>query len=111
MPNIVNASGGTYVLKDPVTGQVMRTGRTGNLAQRKVQHASSPITKGLDFEVDLATDDYNAQRVREQIVHDLYNPPLNKIRPIRPNHPNRDIYLARLCTILYALLQAPSESL
>jgi RHS repeat-associated protein len=86
---ITYATGGTYILRDPVTGQVMRTGRTNDLARREREHRGS----GLIFEVDKRTDDYAAQRGREQIIHDKYIPPLNKIRPISPNNPNRDKYL------------------
>jgi hypothetical protein len=87
--NITYAKGGTYVLKDPVTGEVMRTGRTSDLSRREREHSGS----GLIFEVDKRTDDYDAQRGREQIIHDRYNPSLNRIRPISPNNPNRDRYL------------------
>ncbi len=42
---------------------------------------------------DAVTDDYMKQRGREQLLHDQHNPPLNKIRPIGPNNPNRQKYL------------------
>jgi RHS repeat-associated protein len=85
--------GGTYVLKDPETGSIERTGRTGDLKRRERQHARNPQMKDLDFDVDARTDDYAQQRGREQILHDKYAPPRNKIRPIRLNHPKRDYYL------------------
>ena len=87
------ATGGTYLLRDPVTGEIMRTGRTNNLARREREHARAPATSGLVFEVDRRTDLYAAQRGREQIIHDLYDPPLNYVNPIRPDHENRDAYL------------------
>jgi hypothetical protein len=92
-PNAQQAKGGTYKLVDPDTGQVMRTGRSGNLAQRQAQHARDPELSDYDFEVDRRTDIYAQQRGREQIIHDQYDPPLNKIRPIRPDNPNRQKYL------------------
>ena len=85
--------GGTYKLVDPRTGKVMRTGRTCDLARRQAEHARHADTKHLRFEVDMYTDNHAAQRGREQIIHDLYDPPMNKIRPIRRNHPNMREYL------------------
>ncbi len=87
------ARGGTYLLRDAETGQVMRTGRTQNLERRKDEHKRDAETKDLDFEIDRYSDKYDEQRGREQILHERYNPPLNKINPIRPNHPNRQRYL------------------
>ena len=83
----VDTRGGTYKLVDPETGEVMRTGRTKDLTRRKAEHARDPILKDYDFEVDKMTDNYDQQRGREQILDDRYNPPLNHIRPIRPDHP------------------------
>ena len=85
--------GGTYLLRDPDTEQVMRTGRTKNLDIRAAQHARDPLLKDLQFEIDISSDDYFVQRGREQIVHDIYRPPLNYIRPISPYNPNLDEYI------------------
>ncbi len=42
--------GGTYLLRDPATGQVMRTGRTKNLERRAKEHRRSDETADLyDF--------------------------------------------------------------
>jgi hypothetical protein len=87
------AKGGVYRLKDPDTGQVIRTGRSGNLDVRKVQHARDKALKDYDFEVVFRTDDRNQQRGLEQLVHEAYDPPLDKINGIRLNNPNRDLYL------------------
>ncbi|MFN8444523.1 MAG: RHS repeat-associated core domain-containing protein [Caldilineaceae bacterium] len=81
--------GGTYIQYDPLTGQIMRTGRTNNLARREREHAGS----GLDFEVDSRTDNPAARRGREQIIHDTYNPPLNYIKPIADTNPRRPRYM------------------
>jgi len=86
-------AGGTYKLVDPVTENVMRTGRTKNLAQRQAQHARKPDTSSLRFDLDIKVDDYAVQRGREQMLHDQYQPPLNKIRPISPRNPQRQSYL------------------
>jgi hypothetical protein len=87
------AKGGTYVLKNPQTGEIERTGRTTNLDQRRKQHARDPALGDLQVDPDSRTDDYAEQRGREQILHDKYNPPRNKIKPIRPNNPRRDTYM------------------
>jgi RHS repeat-associated protein len=85
--------GGTYLLKDPATGEVMRTGRTSDLARRQAEHARNSDTSSLRFELDIKVDDYAVQRGREQMLHDQYPPPLNKIRPISPRNPQLQSYL------------------
>jgi hypothetical protein len=87
------ARGGTYVLRDPATGRVMRSGRTGDLAVRRSQHARDPELGHLKFEEVYRTDVYAEQRGLEQVLHDTHNPPLNRIRPIRPDNPRRQEYL------------------
>ena len=89
----VDAKGGTYLLRDPETGQVMRTGRTNDLLRREAEHARDPVLKDLEFESVHRTDVYEEQRGLEQMLHDTYNPPLNKIRPISPSNPNLQGYL------------------
>ena len=89
----VGSRGGTYVLTHPVSGQVMRTGRTGNLSRREAQHARDPVLSRFDFEPVHRTDAYSQQRGLEQWLHDTYNPPLNRIRPISPINPNRGRFL------------------
>ncbi len=85
--------GGTYVLRDPVSGKVIRTGRTNNLNRRRLEHRRYPQTKDLQFKVDKRTNNYQQQRGREQIIHDHYNPPMNKNRPIDPRNPERQNYM------------------
>jgi RHS repeat-associated protein len=87
------ARGGTYKLTDPKTGEVVRTGRTNDLARRQGEHARDPKTKGLDFEVDRRTDVYAEQRGREQMLHNQHKPPLNKVNPVSPRNPRRQDYL------------------
>jgi len=87
------ARGGTYTLIDPTTGEVQYVGRTNSLARRRAEHALDPIKGQLQFQIDWITDDYKVQRGREQILYDLYRPPLNRIRPISPRNSNLQRYL------------------
>ena len=84
--------GGTCVVKD-AQGEVMRTGRSKDLARRAGEHRRNPATKDFEFEVDRQTDVYAEQRGREQVIHDQHKPPLDKIRPISPQNPRRQEYL------------------
>ncbi len=86
--------GGTYVLRDPETGQVRRTGRTNDLKRREGEHGRGAETKDLDFEVDRRTDSYEAQRGREQIIYDAHpEADLNRKRPIADKNKRRDEYM------------------
>jgi hypothetical protein len=85
--------GGTYTLHDASTDKVMRTGRTKDLERRKGEMLRDPATKDLVFKPDRTTDDYCEQRGREQIIHDLYRPPLDRINAISSRNPNRKKYL------------------
>ena len=71
----------------------MRSGRTNDLARRAGEHARGPDTRGFDFEPVDRTDDPAARRGLEQMLHDQFNPPLDKINPISPTNPNRGSYL------------------
>jgi RHS repeat-associated protein len=84
--------GGTYALTDN-DKKVQRTGRTKDLERREKEHKKSEDTKDLDFNVDKRTDNKDAQRGREQQLHEKHNPPLNKIKPIRDNNPNKKKYM------------------
>jgi len=85
--------GGTYVLRDPVTGKVARTGRSNDLARRAGEHARDPRTRDLQFEPVHRTDVRSQQRGLEQLLHEQHNPPLNRINPISPRNPRRQEYL------------------
>jgi RHS repeat-associated protein len=85
--------GGTYVLRDPATAQVMRTGRSGDLARRGAEHGRDPALRDLTYEPVHRTDVYAEQRGLEQLLHQTHQPPLNKIRPISPQNPRLDDYL------------------
>jgi RHS repeat-associated protein len=72
--------GGTYILRDPETGTVERTGMAANLTKRKSDHKKD--YPNLTFEVDRRSGNRDARRGREQIIHEMYDPPLNKQNPI-----------------------------
>ncbi len=92
------AKGGTYKLRNPMTGQVKRTGRTNDLTRRQREHRRDQNTKDLELEVDRRTDCCNARRGREQIIYDKHpearaaNGGLNKRRPVSPRNPRRREY-------------------
>jgi hypothetical protein len=88
-----HARGGTYVLRDPATGQVMRSGRTNDLARRQLEHARDAGLGHLRFEEVHRTDVYEEQRGLEQLLHDTHKPPLNRIGGIDPKNPRRQEYL------------------
>jgi RHS repeat-associated protein len=87
------ARGGTYILRDAETGQVMRTGRTNDLLRREAEHARDIILKDFEFEPVHRTDIPAARRGLEQMLHDEFKPPLNKIRPIDPANPRFEEYM------------------
>lgn len=84
---VVAPSGGVYVLVDPSTGRVMRSGRTNELGRRRLEHARDARSRGFDFEVLYKTDSYPAQRGLEHMVHNKYSPPPDRIRPVSPKNP------------------------
>lgn len=85
------ARGGVYVLKD-AAGNVVRTGRTDDLARRQAEHARE--YPDYSFEPVYRTDDPLVRRGLEQILYDL-NPEaaLNKIRAISQTNPRIGEYL------------------
>ena len=90
----VAARGGTYTLRHPETGEVCRTGRTGNQNSRRGQHRRNPLTKNLRYVPEEWTDSYEEQRGLEQLLFDD-NPgaELDKIRPISLNNARIGEYL------------------
>jgi len=87
--------GGVYLLRDPKTDAVWRTGRSGNLDKRARAHrARSSKTRGLDFEVVYRTDVYAEQRGLEQVLYETHKgAPLNKIRALSPRHESFKTYM------------------
>jgi RHS repeat-associated protein len=85
--------GGVYGLRDSNTGEMMRTGRSNDLGRREGEHARQPGLERFNFEALRRTDNYREQRGLEQMAHEHYNPPLNRIKPISPTNPRRDDYM------------------
>jgi hypothetical protein len=88
-----DAVGGVYRLLDDA-GNVMRNGRTGNLAARELQHARGADTSNYSLSVMARTDDYATQRGLEQHFMDLARGPLDKIRGIATQNPRIGEYMA-----------------
>ena len=63
------AKGGVYSLRDEA-GDVVRTGRTSDLAARAAAHFSDPVLGDFQFQVEYRTDVYAEQRVLEQMLYD-----------------------------------------
>jgi hypothetical protein len=85
--------GGAYLLLNPDTGEVMRTGRSKDLDRRQGEHSRDPILKRFDFSPAFRTDNYAEQRGLEQHVHDLHKPLFNYINPIDPRNARRQNYI------------------
>ncbi|MBA4387845.1 MAG: hypothetical protein C0404_07680 [Verrucomicrobia bacterium] len=88
----MRVKGGTYLLRD-TERSVMRSGRSKDLRRREGDHARDPVLKDYEFEPVHRTDVYKEQRGLEQVLHDTFQPPLNKVRPISPQNPNLQEYL------------------
>jgi hypothetical protein len=80
--------GDVYNLRDEAA-EVVRTGRTNNLARRAGEHARDPELGQYRFQVEYRTDDYATQRGLEQLLDEDFLPPLNKIKPISESNPRR----------------------
>ncbi len=92
------ARGGVYSLRDEV-GNVVRTGRSSDLAARQVAHANDPVLGQFEFQVEYRTNVYAEQRGLEQLLYDQYpgaqaaNGGYNMIRGISPLNPNGPGYM------------------
>ena len=94
--------GGTYVLRDRQTGEIIRTGRTNDFNRREAEHLRDPRLPAHFFDRAQNTNSYGAQRGLEQRLYDA-NPQavwrddgtggFNKRRPISPLNPNRNTYI------------------
>jgi hypothetical protein len=91
--------GGVYVLIDPASNIIMRSGHTSNLETREGQHGRDSRFKDYDFETVYRTDNYSEQRGLEQIVHlrataaQGFPPPFNYNQPIAAGNPNYMNYM------------------
>lgn len=92
--------GGVYVLRDPFTSIIMRTGRARDLETRGSQHGRDPRFKDYDFEPVYRTDDYSEQRGLEQVMNNRatsaqgFPPPFNYNQPIGAGNPNYVNYMS-----------------
>jgi hypothetical protein len=86
-----SAQGGTYVLRDSRTGDVVRVRRTKNLERRRSEHRRDAERGELEFEVRHRTDEV-AEQGLEQSLHDDFNPRLDRIRPVDPDNPRSERY-------------------
>lgn len=71
----------------------MRTGRSNDLARRRGEHARDPALREYVFEEVHRTDVYAEQRGLEQMLHEHYNAPLDKINAISPTNPRLPEYM------------------
>lgn len=85
--------GGVYVLRDRLSGKVVRCGRTCDLARRESEHQRDPDLREYDFNVVHRSDDYATQRGLEQDLYEQHHAPLDKIRPISATNPSLFDYL------------------
>jgi len=90
--NVDEAAGGVYSLRNEA-GEVVRTGRTNDLVRRAGEHGRDPKLDQYRFQIEYRTDDYAAQRGLEQLLHDEFLPPLNKINPIAARNSRRAEYM------------------
>jgi hypothetical protein len=101
-------TGGVYTLRDEA-GNVVRTGRTKNLAARQVAHANDPVLGQFEFQVEYRTDVYAEQRGLEQMLYDQYpgvqsaNGGYNLIRGISPLNPRGPGYMRAAAAYLARL--------
>jgi hypothetical protein len=87
-----------YTLRDDA-GNVVRTGRSSDLAVRRLQLANDPTLGQFRFQVEYGTDVYAEQRGLEQMLYDQYpeaqaaNGGYNVIRAVSPLNPNMPAYM------------------
>ena len=87
------AAGGMYVLVDPETGKVMRTGRTNSFVRRRGEHGRDADLKDFDFKPIYPTDNYAEQRGLEQHLYEKDNAPFDNNNAISPRHKKIQEYL------------------
>jgi hypothetical protein len=92
------ARGGVYSLRDGA-GNVVRTGRSNDLAAREVAHANDSVLGDFTFRAEYRTDVYAEQRGLEQVLYDnnpgamAINGGFNKIRGISLSNPRLGEYM------------------
>jgi hypothetical protein len=85
--------GGVYVLREPITRRVVRSGRSKDLLRRAGEHGRDPVLGKYEFEPLYWTDVYAEQRGLEHAIHQKFMPELDRIRPISPLNPRRQTYI------------------
>ena len=98
------ARGGVYVLRN-AAGRVMRSGRSGNVARRIGEHARDPNLQGLRPEQIFRTNNRSVRRGLEQALHEVFNPPLDRINAIDPRNPDRARFVRDARRFLQQLLE------
>jgi hypothetical protein len=88
----VEPKGGCYVLCNS-EGDVVKSGRSSDLARRAGQLERNSKYEDYDFQQVYRTDDYAAQRGLVQMLYDTFKPVLDLIRPISPQNPNAARYM------------------
>lgn len=92
------SQGGVYTLRNEA-GDVMRTGRTGDLAAREVAHHNDPLLREFTFKTEYETNIRSEQRGLEQMLFNHYpeamsaNGGFNAIRGIALANPRRFEYM------------------
>ncbi|MGH2377210.1 MAG: DUF6531 domain-containing protein [Candidatus Limnocylindria bacterium] len=93
-PVAAEVAGGVYLLRDPVTQAVVRTGRSIDLVRREAQHLRNAITRPYRFEAVYRTNDPAAQRGLEHFLYEAHPGAfLNTIRPVALDNPRLASYL------------------
>jgi hypothetical protein len=100
---IPTPKGGVYTLTNNL-GKVVRVGHTKDLISRAGNYRRDKNYFDLIFNAVYKTDDYATRRGLEQMLYDLYMPPLNSNRPIRIGNSNTAIYLDAANAFLNNLL-------
>jgi RHS repeat-associated protein len=88
----VASLGGVYTLRDKLNG-VAYVGRSKDLKQRRTQHSLDPVKGKYDFRVEEQVNDKSTQRGIEQRIYDMFQPKLNKIKPISDRNLNKPEYM------------------
>jgi hypothetical protein len=84
------AQGGVYSLRD-AGGNIVRTGRTNDLARRAGEHARADATSDFSFHAEYRTDVYAEQRGLEQVIWERNGrPTLPGVRRTSPIDPRRN---------------------
>lgn len=90
-PMEVEASAGAATVKTYLPNAI--DVEIDNLERRAAEHARDPNFRDYTYEVQHRTDVRSEQRGLEQMLHDQYAPPLNKINPISPTNPRYNEYM------------------